>query len=99
MKAQVPEDVKAERLAVLQALLNEQAAEFHASMVGQQFDVLFEKPGRHEGQLIGRSPYLQPVHAVAPRPMIGELGRVRIVQAKSNSLEGELVSPPAREVA
>jgi tRNA-2-methylthio-N6-dimethylallyladenosine synthase len=68
-------------------------------MVGREFDVLFEKPGRHEGQLIGRSPYLQAVHAVAPASMIGQLGRVRIVQAKSNSLEGELVAPLAREVA
>ena len=95
----MPEDVKAERLARLQALLNEQAAAFHASMVNREFDVLFEKPGRHEGQLIGRSPYLQAVHAVAPENMIGQLGRVRIIQAKTNSLEGELVSPRAREVA
>jgi tRNA-2-methylthio-N6-dimethylallyladenosine synthase len=99
MKDQVPEDVKADRLARLQALLNQQAADFHASMVGRTFDVLFEKPGRHEGQLIGRSPYLQAVHAVAPAAMLGEIGRVRIIAAKPNSLEGELISPPAREVA
>jgi len=99
MKDQVPEDVKAERLARLQALLNEQAASFHASMVGRELDVLFEKPGRHEGQIIGRSPYLQAVHAKAPASLIGQIGRVRIIKAKTNSLEGELIAPGVREVA
>ena len=60
---QVPEPVKTERLAELQALLQQQQRAFNAACVGQVLPVLFEKPGRHEGQLVGRSPYLQAVHA------------------------------------
>jgi tRNA-2-methylthio-N6-dimethylallyladenosine synthase len=59
---QVPDDVKAARLGRLQALIDRQQAAFNASCVGKTFDVLLEKPGRHPGQLTGRSPYLQPVH-------------------------------------
>ena len=56
---QVPEPVKAERLAELQALLQQQQRAFNAACVGRVLPVLFEKPGRHDGQLVGRSPYLQ----------------------------------------
>ena len=62
---QVPEPVKAERLAELQALLQQQQRAFNAACVGRVLPVLFEKPGRHDGQLVGRSPYLQ---ASMPRP-------------------------------
>jgi tRNA-2-methylthio-N6-dimethylallyladenosine synthase len=99
MKDQVPEDVKSERLTRLQALLNNQARDFHRSMVGRELDVLFEKPGRHEGQIIGRSPYLQATHVTAPRDLIGQIRRVRITEAKPNSLEGALLPAPARAVA
>ena len=62
MADQVPEDVKAERLQRLQALIDRQQAAFNrAAASGRRFDVLFEKPGRHPGQIVGRSPYLQPV--------------------------------------
>jgi len=87
---QVPEPVKAERLARLQALLGEQQRAFNRSSVGRFLPVLFEKPGRHEGQLVGRSPYLQPVHAQAPAALVGEIVPVRIVAAQPNSLAGEL---------
>ncbi len=70
---QVPEPVKAERLAALQALLREQQRAFNASCVGRVLPVLFEKPGRHPGQLVGRSPYLQAVHAEAAAERIGEI--------------------------
>ena len=61
---QVPETVKAERLAELQALLADAAARASTrACVGRTLPVLFEKPGRHPGQLVGRSPYLQAVHA------------------------------------
>jgi tRNA-2-methylthio-N6-dimethylallyladenosine synthase len=61
---QVPEPVKSERLAELQALLQQQQRAFNAACLGRVLPVLFEKPGRHDGQLVGRSPYLQAVHAV-----------------------------------
>jgi tRNA-2-methylthio-N6-dimethylallyladenosine synthase len=52
--------------------------------------VLFEKPGRHPGQLIGRSPYLQSVHLEAPAALMGQIAPVRIASAGQNSLAGEL---------
>jgi tRNA-2-methylthio-N6-dimethylallyladenosine synthase len=95
-RKQIPEDVKAARLEKLQALLSEQAHTFAQSCVGQAFDVLFEKRGRYDGQLIGRSPYLQPVHVAARRHAIGDIARVRVLQAMPHSLSAELVSNAAR---
>jgi tRNA-2-methylthio-N6-dimethylallyladenosine synthase len=85
---QVPEPVKAERLATLQALLGAQQRAFNAACVGRILPVLFEKPGRHHGQLVGRSPYLQSVHAEAAAERIGEIVAVRISAAEPNSLAG-----------
>lgn len=85
---QVPEDVKSERLARLQVLVEGQRHAFNASMVGRQIDVLFEKPGRRPGQLAGKSPYLQPVLVDAPTGLIGQMCRVKIVESGSNSLFG-----------
>ncbi|MBN9265410.1 MAG: tRNA (N6-isopentenyl adenosine(37)-C2)-methylthiotransferase MiaB, partial [Hyphomicrobium sp.] len=59
MERQVPEPVQIARLARLQALLEEQQSSFNAGCVGRVLPVLFERQGRREGQLIGRSPYLQ----------------------------------------
>jgi tRNA-2-methylthio-N6-dimethylallyladenosine synthase len=85
---QVPEPVKEARLAQLQALLQQQQRAFNDASVGMTMPVLFEKPGRHEGQLVGRSPYLQPVHADVSPDRIGEILPVRIVGIRSNSLTG-----------
>jgi tRNA-2-methylthio-N6-dimethylallyladenosine synthase len=52
--------------------------------------VLFEKRGRHDGQLIGRSPYLQAVHATAPDRLIGQIVPVTVEDASRNSLAGVL---------
>ncbi|MGF1605301.1 MAG: tRNA (N6-isopentenyl adenosine(37)-C2)-methylthiotransferase MiaB [Rhodothalassiaceae bacterium] len=59
---QVPEPVKAQRLARLQALLNEQQAAFNQASIGQVMPVLLEREGRRAGQLVGRTPYMQAVH-------------------------------------
>jgi tRNA-2-methylthio-N6-dimethylallyladenosine synthase len=88
---QVPEAVKSERLVRLQALLEEQQRAFNRSQVGRVVTVLLEKPGRHPGQLVGRSPYLQPVHVLAPVGLVGALLAVRIVGAEPNSLAGERI--------
>jgi len=92
LPGQVDEAVKDERLARLNALLDAQARAFNASQVGKVLPVLFERPGRHSGQLIGRSPYLQAVHATAPDRMIGQIVPVRIESAARMSLGGALVS-------
>ena len=88
MPGQVPEEVKAERLQRLQGVLEEQHQAFNAAMAGRIVPVLFEREGRHPGQIAGRSPYLQAVHAEAPQRLIGRIVPVRIASAGSNSLAG-----------
>ena len=90
MPGQVAEALKDERLARLNALLDDQARAFNAAQVGKVVPVLFEKEGRYPGQLIGRSPYLQAVHATAPDRLIGQIVRVRIEDAARMSLAGVL---------
>ena len=94
MPGQVPEEVKTERLARLQALLDEQQVAFNAAQVGKTLPVLFERKGRHAGQLVGRSPYLQGVHATAPESLIGQIVPVRMDGASKNSLSGVLAESP-----
>jgi len=91
MAEQIPEDVKNTRLQELQALLAAQNEAFQKSCVGQIFDVLFEKTGRHPGQIVGRSPYLQPVQVIGPAALIGDLATVTIERTGPNSLFGALV--------
>ena len=91
METQVPEEVAMARLYRLQALLEEQQRRFNRAQVGRTLPVLFEKPGRHSGQLIGRSPWLQGVHASAPEALIGQVVPVRITDSSLNSLAGALV--------
>ncbi len=93
MEGQVGEAVKASRLAKLQALLEQQRQAFNQASIGRRFDVLFEKPGRRDGQVIGRSPYMQSVFAEGPLAVVGGLVEVEIVAAGPNSLEGRIVSP------
>lgn len=91
----VPETVKAERLAALQALLDAQRHAFNASAVGQVVEVLVEKAGRHAGQVAGKTPHLLPVQFDAPASDIGTVVPVRVVRAGSNSLFGEAVTDEA----
>ncbi|MEM6852059.1 MAG: tRNA (N6-isopentenyl adenosine(37)-C2)-methylthiotransferase MiaB [Pseudomonadota bacterium] len=92
---QVDEEAKAERLAKLQELLGRQKDDFNAGQVGRVAPVLFERPGRQAGQLIGRSPYLQSVHVEAPAHRVGRIAPVRILSAGPNSLAGELADQGA----
>jgi tRNA-2-methylthio-N6-dimethylallyladenosine synthase len=93
---QVPEPVKAARLEALQALLQAQQRAFNEACVGRMLPVLFEKPGRHPGQLVGRSPWLQPVHARADGALVGTVAPVTIRAALPNSLAGALAAEEAR---
>ncbi len=86
---QINEEMKVERLARLQALIVEQTAAFNRSCVGQTLTVLLEKPGRRQGQLIGRSPYLQSVHLEADGLKIGDIAPVAIKAVGPNSLSGQ----------
>ncbi|HXV23390.1 MAG TPA: tRNA (N6-isopentenyl adenosine(37)-C2)-methylthiotransferase MiaB [Alphaproteobacteria bacterium] len=93
MPNQVPEEVKAERLELLQKLLAGQQERFNRSMLGRIVSVLFERPGRHAGQLAGRSPWLQAVHACAPADLIGRIAKVAVEGIEPHSLSGRLVEP------
>jgi len=95
---QLPEPVKAERLARVQALLARQGRAFNQSMIGRRLPILFEQPGRREGQLKGRSPYLQAVHAPGPASLIGRIAEVEIEALGVNSLGGRLVTAPRATV-
>jgi tRNA-2-methylthio-N6-dimethylallyladenosine synthase len=89
--AQVAEPDKDRRLQTLQALLRDQQTEFAAGCVGLELPVLFTGSGRHPGQIVGRSPFLQPVHLAGHGNLIGTESMVRIVANYPNSLAGTLV--------
>jgi tRNA-2-methylthio-N6-dimethylallyladenosine synthase len=93
MRGQVPEAVKERRLAELQELLDRQMRAFNAAQVGRRLEVLFERPGRHEGQTVGRSPYMQAVHVADPDVRIGDLATVEITEYHPHSLAGRVVAP------
>ncbi len=87
---QVPEAAKDERLARLQALLRAQQRAFNRACVGHRLAVLLDRRGRHPGQLVGRSPYLQAVHVTAPDDLLGAVVDVDVTSATLNSLGGTL---------
>lgn len=91
MDGHVAEEVKAERLERLQALLFRQQHEFARGCIGKEIDLLLEKPGRLPGQLVGRSPWLQPVNIDAKGSKIGDIIRVRITDAGANSLFAQAI--------
>ncbi len=95
---QVPAEVKDERLARLQALLEEHQSAFNTACVGQGVEVLFEQPGRHAGQLVGRSPYNQAVHVSAEELQVGDIADVVIEACKTHSLEGRLEQQSAGDI-
>jgi tRNA-2-methylthio-N6-dimethylallyladenosine synthase len=94
---QVDEATKSERLYRLQDAIDRNQAKFNRRCLGQTFSVLFERRGRHSGQIVGRSPYLQPVQTDAPASLIGEIAPVTITDIGSNSLFGRLAREPALE--
>jgi tRNA-2-methylthio-N6-dimethylallyladenosine synthase len=89
---QVPEPVKSERLARLQELLRHQQTAFNKACIGRTLPVLFERHGRHPGQLTGRSPYLQAVYAPANSSLLGRLVDVAIDAIDANSLSGRVAA-------
>ena len=92
--AQVPEAVKAQRLADLQALLVEQQYDFNQTCRGTVMRVLFDRSGRDDGRLGGRTSYLQPVQVVAPLERLGSIADVVIDAASPNSLVDRLIEAP-----
>jgi tRNA-2-methylthio-N6-dimethylallyladenosine synthase len=93
---QVADDVKSERLLRLQALLHEQQTAFNAGMRGLVVDVLLEKPGKREGQLVGRTEWMQTVQVDAAIERIGEIVPVRVDHVGANTLFGTLMDENER---
>ena len=90
MQMQIAEDVKTERLARLNALLDQSQADFNAATAGRTVPVLIEREGRRPGQIVGRSPYLQPVWTIGSPALIGQIVEVKIETATKGSLTGVL---------
>ncbi len=88
-RPQVPDDVSAERLQTLQALITRQQRATQNAMIGQHVDVLIEKKGRLEGQMVGKSQHLHAVHVNAPDMKVGGIYRVLVTDSKTNSLGAE----------
>lgn len=88
---QIPEALKSERLSRLQTVLDAQRRAFNAKTVGCTLDVLIEKPGRHAGQIAGKTPYLQTVQMEGGLDRIGQIVRAEIVSAGAHSLFGRLL--------
>ncbi len=83
-----------ERLVRLQELIDSQQSAFNKAMIGSTVDVLFERPARNPGQIVGRTAYLQPAHVMACADIIGQVLPVRIDSLERYSLLGELAALP-----
>ncbi|WP_321393314.1 tRNA (N6-isopentenyl adenosine(37)-C2)-methylthiotransferase MiaB [Emcibacter sp.] len=104
MEDQVPEEVKAVRLAELQAELSRQQVAFNEGAVGKIMPVLLERRGKEAGQLVGRSPYMQAVHVMLADDSLldhyfGRIVDVEILSAGPHSLKGQLVDSAALPAA
>ena len=88
LQGQVSEEIKRERLAELQNILNEQQLNFNRKFIGQKFDILLERKGKKDNQLLGKSPYMQAVHVLSKEHKIGDIVKTHILDADKNSLEG-----------
>ena len=88
MENQAPDDIMRERLGILQEKLQEQQTAFNRKCVGCVMPVLLDRKGRHAGQLVGRSPYMQPVHAAGSEHLIGRIVDLKMASASGNSLAG-----------
>jgi tRNA-2-methylthio-N6-dimethylallyladenosine synthase len=95
---QLRETEKDRRLQEIQALLREQQDAFNRSCLGMRCDILFTGPGRHPGQVAGRSPWLQPVHAEGGLELVGQVRPCVVTAANPNSLsvrlDGSAIGPP-----
>lgn len=88
---QVAEEVKAERLTRLQALIVEQQVAFNKSFIGKEVEVLLDRTGKFDGQMAGKTLYMQSVYLSTQLDNFGNLVNVRIKDAFQNSLSGEIV--------
>jgi tRNA-2-methylthio-N6-dimethylallyladenosine synthase len=93
LKEMVATPAMDERLARLQNLIDDQQSAFNKAAIGTTVDVLFERPARNPGQIVGRTAYLQPAHVMAEPDLIGQILPVRIESLERYSLLGTLATP------
>ncbi len=91
MPNQVEEKVKKERLTILQDKLFDYQTKFNQATVGKIVPVLFETKGRHSGQLVGRTPYMQNIHAEVSKDYLNKIVDIKVESATMNSLSGTVV--------
>ena len=94
MEDQIPRDIMDDRLQRLQARITEHSLAFNRSKVGSRMQVLIERNGRHDGQMIGKTPWLQSLH-VDTSAVPGDMLEVAVVSAGPNSLTGALLAKEA----
>jgi len=82
-----------QRLERLQELIDSQQSAFNKAAIGSTVDVLFERPARRDGQIVGRTAFLQPAHVMASPDIIGQILPVRIDSLERYSFLGELAAP------
>jgi tRNA-2-methylthio-N6-dimethylallyladenosine synthase len=87
MEDQIPRDIMDERLQRLQARITEHRLAFNRSKVGVETQVLIDRRGKHPGQMIGKSPWLQSVH-LETDAQPGDIVDVTLVSAGPNSMSG-----------
>ena len=87
---QVPEEIKSERLASLQQLLNSQQFAFNKNCENTVFDVLVDQKAGREGQLNARTPYMQSVYFEGPASLIGKIVKVKVSNSRLNSLSADI---------
>ena len=91
-RLEVDETEKSDRLARLQVLLSEHQMDFQQSMIGKTLPVLLEKPGRMDGQMVGKSEFLHAVHMDAKPSLVGKIVQASILHSERNSLSAKIVS-------
>ncbi|MDB5656460.1 MAG: tRNA-i(6)A37 thiotransferase enzyme MiaB [Tardiphaga sp.] len=95
--AEMPGTVSAavmdERLVRLQELIDSQQSAFNAATIGRTVDVLFERAARNPGQIVGRTPWLQPAHVMASEDIVGKVLPVTVTSLERYSLLGHLATP------
>jgi tRNA-2-methylthio-N6-dimethylallyladenosine synthase len=87
MEDRIPREIMDDRLHRLQERINTHQLAFNRSKVGADTQILIERRGKHEGQMIGRSPWLQSVH-LETDAQPGEIVDVTLVAAGPNSMTG-----------
>src|SRR5690242_15058233 len=95
MQETVSQPAMDERLERLQHLIDSQQSAFNLAAIGTTIDVLFERAARKQGQIVGRTAYLQPAHVMASPDIIGKVLPVHVESLERYSLLGHLASPTA----